>query len=267
MAANIKVAVAGANGRMGREVVRAVTSEKDMDIIGAYDVVGAGSDIGEISGTGALGVPVSDNLAEIFENSKAAVMVDFAVADGFEERAMTALDAGVRLVVGTTGVDAKTMKKVERKAGAKKLGVLVAPNFAIGAVLMMQFAEQAAKYVDGVEIIEMHHDGKVDAPSGTAVATAERIKDARKGMAEHRDPTKVEKLEGSRGGRLGDISVHSVRLPGFIASQEVIMGAQGQTLTIRHDTISREAFMPGVVLAVRGIIKKRSFVFGLENLL
>ncbi len=267
MTTKIKVLVAGAEGRMGREVVRAVTAESDMEVVGAFDMKGVGEDIGLDAGVGALDVAVSDNLADILKTAKPKVMVDFAVANGFEKRAMAALDAGVRLVVGTTGVGEKSMKKIADKAATRKLGVLVAPNFAIGAVLMMQFAAEAAKHMKGVEIIELHHDAKVDAPSGTAVATAERVMAARKGMPGHADPTKFEKLKGARGGRLGDISIHSVRLPGFLASQEVIMGTQGQTLTIRHDTISREAFMPGVVLAVRRIMKKRSFVFGLENLL
>lgn len=263
----IKVIVSGACGRMGRETVRAVSAEKDLKLVGAFDAVEIGSDIGALAGIGATGVAVTDSLEKLLKDSKADVAVDFTTAEGFERRAAAILKSGCRLVTGTTGIEPAVLKRVENLAAEKKLGVLVAPNFAIGAVLMMQFAEKAAAFMPAVEIIELHHDRKLDAPSGTALATAEKINAARRGLPPRKEPTKTVKLEGARGGNLGGVSVHSVRLPGFLASQEVIFGGPGQTLNIRHDTISRECFMPGVTLAIRGVMKLKKMVVGLEHLL
>jgi len=262
----IKVAVSGAYGRMGRSVVAAVSAEKDMRVVGAVDPAGKGGDAGEAAGIGNIGVEICGSLKQVIDTAHPDVIVDFTTAEDFGKRAAVALKAGLRVVAGTTGIDSRTIKKLEKLAREKKTGILIAPNFAIGAVLMMQFAEKAAAYMPKAEIIEFHHDRKLDAPSGTAMATAEKIKAARQGKAPA-DPTKIEKLEGARGGRIGGINVHSVRLEGFLAHQEVIFGGKGQTLTIRHDTISRESFMPGVVLAVRKIIDIKELVFGLENLL
>ncbi len=266
MKSKIRVAVVGACGRMGSESVRAVCAEKDLQLVGAFDTVNAGSDIGEIAGIGAKGVKVSSSLDLMLKDAKADVVVDFTHAGGFGERTAKILKAGCRIVSGTTGVDAATISKTGKLAAQKKLGVLIAPNFAIGAVLMMQFAEKAAAYMPDVEIIELHHNRKLDAPSGTAIATAQKISAARKGKPAA-DPTKLEKYAGARGGDCEDVRVHSVRLPGFLAHQEVIFGGPGQTLTIRHDTQSRDCFMPGVVLAARRIMKVNKLVIGLENLL
>lgn len=263
----IGVIVSGAYGRMGRQVVCAVTAEPDMRVVGALDKFGCGQDIGSAAGLQPLGVQVSDNIKSVVTTPGAQVMVDFAVAQGFWPRAKAALDAGLCLVVGTTGIAAADLKKVEKLAAEKKRGVIVAPNFAIGAVLMMQFAQKAAQFMPAVEIIELHHDQKRDAPSGTALYTAELIAAAKKGLPAHKDPTEVEKLKGARGGKLADIAVHSVRLPGFLAHQEVIFGGLAQTLTIRHDTGSRESFMPGVVLAVRKAPALKRYVFGLDKVI
>ena len=263
----IRVIVSGAAGRMGGETVRAVSAEKDLLLAGAFDAVGAGRDAGEAAGIGNTGVIISDSLEAALKKSGADVVVDFTTAEGFGGRAAAILKAGCRLVTGTTGIEPHVIKQVERLAAQKKLGVLIAPNFAIGAVLMMQFAEKAAAYMPDCEIVELHHNRKLDAPSGTALATAEKIAAARRGLKPVPDPTKNMKLEGARGGEAGGVRIHSVRLPGFLANQEVVFGGPGQTLTIRHDTISRECFMPGVVLAVRRIMKFNRLVVGLENLL
>jgi 4-hydroxy-tetrahydrodipicolinate reductase len=252
---------------MGSEAVRAVSAEKDLQLVGAFDSFGAGRDVGEAAGIGANGVIIGDSLARVLKDSKADVVVDFTTAEGFESRASAILKTGCRLVTGTTGIDDGTMKRVARLAAQKKLGVLIAPNFAIGAVLMMQFAEKAAAYMPDCEIVELHHNRKLDAPSGTALATAEKIAAARRGLKVSPDPTKTVKLDGARGGDSGGVHVHSIRLPGFLAHQEVIFGGPGQTLTIRHDTISRECFMPGVVLAARRIMERGELIIGLENLL
>ncbi len=262
----IKVIVSGANGRMGREVVKAVSSQEDMKVVAAFDSYGAGVDAGTLAGIPALGIIICDRLDEVLA-TEADIVVDFTIAAGFEERAAAMLDAGKRIVAGTTGLTDETLGRVAALAAEKKLGVLVAPNFAIGAVLMMQFATKAIEYIPHAEVIELHHDKKLDAPSGTALATAEMLRQARDGQPEIPDPTKVFKVDGVRGGRVGDIQVHSVRLPGFIASQEILFGAQGQFLTIRHDTTSREAFMPGVLLAVRRMMEIDTYVFGLDKIM
>ena len=231
------------------------------------DAAGAGCDAGEAAQAGTSGVIIRDSLKTVLESSKPDVVVDFTTAEGFGQRASEIIRSGYRLVTGTTGIDSRTVKRLEKLASENKAGVIIAPNFAIGAVLMMQFAEKAAAYMPDCEIIELHHDRKLDAPSGTAMATAKKIAAASKGLHRRKDPTITTKLQGARGGELGGVSVHSVRLPGFLAHQEVIFGGPGQTLTIRHDTISRDCFMPGVVLAVRHVMKIKKLVAGLENIL
>ncbi|MFH1537807.1 MAG: 4-hydroxy-tetrahydrodipicolinate reductase [bacterium] len=263
----IRVVVSGASGRMGRQVVCAVSAEKDMRVVGGVDVVGVGRDVGKVAGIGKAGAEIAGDIKAALGSVKPDVVVDFTTAEGFEKRAGAVLDAGCRLVVGTTGIDDSTIKKLSAKAERKKLGVIIAPNFAIGAVLMMKFAREAVEFLSDVEIIELHHDKKADAPSGTALYTARLIAGAKKGKPLRKDPTKLEKLKGCRGGALGDISIHSVRLPGYLAHQEVIFGGPGQTLTIRHDTTSRESFMPGVIFAVRRVMKMDRLVAGLENLI
>lgn len=213
----IRVAVAGAAGRMGETVCRAVEGADDMELVARADP--------------ALNASLSDALA-----AEPDVLVDFTVPGTALENARAAVEAGVHIVIGTTGFD------VEQLRGLTGANVFVAPNFAIGAVLMMRFAAQAAKHMAKAEIIELHHDRKVDAPSGTAALTAERMG--------------------------GGIPIHSVRLPGLVAHQEVIFGDVGQTLTIRHDSVDRESFMPGVLLAIRRVGElKQSPLVGLEHLL
>jgi 4-hydroxy-tetrahydrodipicolinate reductase len=262
-----RVIVTGACGRMGLECVRAISAEKDMELTGAFDVAGVGKDIGELAGIGTNGVIVSDSLVGVLKSAKPDVAVDFTIAEGFGARAAAILKSGTRLVSGTTGIDAATIKKLEKIAAEKKLCVLIAPNFAVGAALMTQFAQMAAERMSECEIIELHHNRKLDAPSGTAMDTAKKVADVYAKSGVRVDPTKTVKLDGARGGSLGGVSVHSVRLPGFLASQEVIFGAPGQTLSIRHDTISRESFMPGVILAVRSSARIKKLVVGLENVL
>ena len=263
----IRVLVSGAAGRMGGEVVRAVCAQSDMEVVGGFDVKAKGEDVGEISGAGRLGVRNESDLRTALKLGKPDVVVDFTSSEGFEARAIEMLKFGCHLVVGTTGISQPIIRKVAALAKRKKLGVIVAPNFAIGAVLMMKFAQQGAQYLPDMEIVELHHDRKADAPSGTALRTAELAVEAKKKFPPRKDPTRLHKLEGCRGGTLGDISIHSVRLPGFLAHQEVIFGGAGQTLTIRHDTTSREAFMPGVIFAIRKVVTLRKFVVGLENLI
>ena len=249
---SITVAVAGAKGRMGQEVVAAVQAEADLRLVAALDV--------------------GDDLAGTLQETKPMVLVDFTIPEAVLGNIETALSHGVVPIVGTTGLSPQDVDHVRDLCRAQGVGALIAPNFAIGAVLMMRFAQEAAKYLPDAEIIEMHHDRKLDAPSGTAVKTAEMIALGRAGAPPTLLPAEAfEKIPGSRGGKgVGDVPIHSVRLSGFVASQEVIFGGLGQTLTLRHDSRDRKSFMPGVILAVRhapALAAGKVLVYGLENLL
>jgi 4-hydroxy-tetrahydrodipicolinate reductase len=271
--ANIRVMVTGAAGKMGREVVKAVAGAQDVDLAAAVDPHFAASrgtehgaaDIGEVAGIGTLGVPVDRNLAASLERTKPDVVVDFTRPDAVMGNLREILGAGVSAVVGTTGFSEADLEELRRLCAESGAACFIAPNFAIGAVLMMQFATAAARFMPDVEIIEMHHNQKLDAPSGTAMKTAQMIAAARQGASV--DKTEKVTLEGARGGDLEGIKVHSVRLPGFVASQAVIFGGQGQTLTIRHDTLDRTSFMPGVLLAVRKVGATSGVTVGLETFL
>jgi 4-hydroxy-tetrahydrodipicolinate reductase len=257
----IDVVVSGAAGRMGREVVRALTAAEGMRVVAAVDPTHAGGSVDD--GTGGE-ILCSGELEVALEASRPAVMVDFTHPDAVEANLRVALDAGVHCVVGTTGIDQATLRALSD--GAPGVCVFVAPNFAIGAVLMMRFAADAARFMPHVEIIELHHDRKVDAPSGTALRTASLIASSRETVP----PTpgrETEFAEGARGALVEDVSIHSVRLPGLVAHQEVIFGGPGQTLTIRHDSIDRTSFMPGVILAVRQVVSRTGLIIGLENLM
>jgi 4-hydroxy-tetrahydrodipicolinate reductase len=253
MADTITVAVAGAMGRMGRETVEAVKAEADLELVA------------EISR--------ADNLADILAAKKPAVLVDFSVPDSIVDNIETALMNGIVPIIGTTGLSQSDIAIVRELCCQYELGALIAPNFAIGAVLLMRFAKEAARYLPDAEIIEMHHEKKLDAPSGTAAKTAEMIAEGRAELAPIALPADAfEKIPGARGGKgEGDVPIHSVRLPGFVASEMVIFGGPGQTLTLRHDSIDRKSFMPGVLLAIRQAsilaVNGGDLVYGLENLL
>ena len=242
----IKVGVLGARGRMGAEVVKAVSEAAELELVAALDL--------------------GDSLDQL-KTSGAQVVVDFTTPDTVMANLEFLISNGINSVVGTTGFDADRISKLEKLIAANpKVGVLIAPNFAIGAVLMMEFATKAAKYFESAEIIELHHPNKVDAPSGTASRTAELMSKARKeaGMSAMPDATSTS-LDGARGASVGDIPVHSVRLRGLIAHQEVLLGGLGETLTIRHDSLDRAGFMPGVLLGVRKVISQPGLTFGLEK--
>lgn len=265
----IRVAVVGACGRMGKEVVKGILSRTDFKIVAAVDVREVGSDIGEIIGSKPLGILVSSDLKMTLKESGAQVAVDFTHPSVVFENVRTMIDCGVAPVVGTTGWTAEKVKAIDRLAKRKKVPAIIAPNFAIGAVLMMKFAMEAAKYFEKVEIIELHHDGKADAPSGTAMRTAELILHSRgKPFPEPKIKQPEVLLEGALGGEMNGIHIHSIRLPGLVAHQEVIFGTVGQILTIRHDSLSRESFIPGVLIAIEKVLSlPPGVVFGLENLL
>ncbi len=263
----IRVGVLGAAGRMGRTVCAAVAAEADMELVAAIDPAAAGVPVAELVGAEAAsdpaGVTVSASL-EVLVEAGAEVAVDFTVLESARTNLARLAADGIHAVVGTTGL---TPDDVERFAALfDRSNCIIAPNFAISAVLMMHFAEKAAPLFESAEVIELHHDAKVDAPSGTAMMTARRMAGA---SAEwNPDPTRSEVLPGARGGSgPGGIRVHSVRLAGLVAHQEVILGAQGQSLTIRCDSYDRSSFMPGILLAVRAVADRPGLTVGLEGLL
>lgn len=262
----IRVMVCGAYGKMGREVLRAVHNDQQLSVVGAVDVKSDFADVGELIGAGKTGVAVGNDLATVISETKPQVMVDFTAPEAVMPNIRVAIAAGVCPVVGTTGLAAADIEEVRALCTKHRVNAVIAPNFSVGAILMMQLAVDAAKYFPHVEIIELHHDQKLDAPSGTAIRTAELIA-AQRGKLRQGHPKEVEKLTGARGGELAGIRLHSVRLPGYVAHQEVIFGGLGQTLTIRHDSISRESFMPGVLLACKKVLTADGLVYGLENLL
>jgi len=261
----IDLLVCGAAGRMGSEVVRAVRRETDLRLVAAVDKERVGEDVGEVAGIGALGVTIGNDLAKAIASSRPKVMVDFTVPAAAKGTLRLALERSVACVVGTTGLSQADLEEVAQLCVKNDAPALVAPNFAIGAVLMMEFAARAARFFPRAEIIELHHDKKLDAPSGTALLTAQRMAHSA-GCA--LEPTTDERAEAPRGQLVADrVRVHSVRLPGLVAHQEVLFGGLGQTLTIRHDSLSRESFMPGVLLAIRRILHLKGLTVGLENLL
>ncbi len=249
---------------MGREVLTAVAREPGMDPVGCVDLLSSEDRIA-IPGSDRL-VPFGQDAAAMIKRVGPDVIVDFTSADWTPKLAKEAIASGVRLVVGTTGLSQDFVKELEASANKKKVGVVVAPNFALGAVLMQHMAAVAARFYSHAEIIELHHEGKLDSPSGTAIATARGMATAREG-AFTVPVSKKETIKGTRGAAEGNVTIHSVRLPGLVAHQEVIFGSPGETLTIRHDTTNRESFMPGVILAVREVIKRDGFVYGLDRLI
>ena len=254
----IRVAVHGALGKMGKEVAKAVSLDPETQLVGAVDIK-ASTDflpLTDIPGQ----VPISKNLEEIINKTMPQVIVDFSVAKAAMPAIRTASRAGINLVVGTTGFAQEDYIEIESLAKENNTGIIVAPNFALGAVLMMHLAKVAAKYFDYAEIIELHHNQKLDAPSGTALGTAQAMA-KEKGRAFQVPPGEI------RGKQVEGITIHSIRLPGLMAHQEVIFGAAGQTLSIRHDTINRECYMPGVMLAVKQVVNIKGFILGLDKLL
>ncbi|OKH35269.1 4-hydroxy-tetrahydrodipicolinate reductase [[Phormidium ambiguum] IAM M-71] len=269
----IPVVVNGAAGKMGREVIKAVAGASDMTLLGAIDHNPEllDKDAGEIAGCGTLEVPITNQfepmLAMAAQERQLGVMVDFTHPSTVYDSVRSAIAYGVRPVVGTTGMSTEQIQELAEFAEKASTGCLIIPNFSIGMVLLQQAAVQASKYFDHVEIIELHHNQKADAPSGTAVQTAKLLAELGKTF----NPPLVneeEKLAGARGSLAEEgIRIHSVRLPGLIAHQEVIFGAAGQIYTLRHDTSDRACYMPGVLLAIRQVTQLKSLVYGLEKIL
>lgn len=241
----LKVAVLGAKGRMGVETCKTIAAAVDLELVAALDL--------------------GDSLTQLI-SSGAQVIVDFTHPDAVMGNLEYAINHGIHVVVGTTGFDERKINQIKEWLLAKpSVGALIAPNFGLGAVLMMQFAAQASKYFESVEIVELHHPNKADAPSGTAARTAELINDARASVNKSSMPdATTSSLDGARGAVIGDVHVHSVRIRGLVAHQEVILGDLGETLTIRHDSIDRTGYMPGVLIGIRSVVSHPGLTFGLE---
>lgn len=244
----IKVAVLGAKGRMGSESVKAISAADDLELVASLDL--------------------GDSL-DLLKSSGAEVVLEFTHPDSVMKNLEFAISNGIHVVVGTTGIDSQRMDVIKSLlAKNPKVGAIIAPNFGLGAVLMMQFAAKAATYFESVEIIELHHPDKADAPSGTATRTAELISEARARAKKSAIADKTSSgLAGARGAKVGDVPIHSIRLRGLVAHQEVLLGDQGETLSIRHDSIDRSGFMPGVLLAIRSVKTRAGLTFGLENVM
>jgi len=269
----IPVVVNGAGGKMGRETIKAIAQAEGMTLLGAVDTNPqlVGQDAGEVAGCGTLEVPILNDLQSVLvlatQEQIQGVMVDFTHPDGVYENVRSAIAYGIRPVVGTTGLSPEQLQDLTNFAEKASTGALIIPNFCIGVVLMQQAALQASKYFDHVEIIELHHNQKADAPSGTAIKTAQMLAE----MGKPYNPQQVEETEQIAGARgsLADanIRIHSVRLPGLVAHQEMIFGAPGQIYTLRHDATDRACYMPGVILAIRKVTEMKTLVYGLEKIL
>lgn len=259
----VRVAVVGAAGRMGAEVCRAVHGADDLELVAAVDPSRAGEDLRSVTGVD-LDLTVSGDLDAVLD-AGADVAVEFTGPSSVGANLRWLLEHDVHAVVGATGISEEDLDACKELAASRPANVLVAPNFAIGAVLLMRFAAEAAVHLPHVEIIERHHDAKVDAPSGTALRTAELVADARREVP--KAPDGDDGHPGARGATHADVRVHSVRLPGVVADQDVIFGGVGQTLTISHRSLDRTSFMPGVLLACRRVDGLHGCVIGLEHLL
>ena len=257
----IRIVVQGASGKMGREVVGAVCRDPGTELVGAVDLNPPGNIFMLPDGGN---VPFLADIELIIESCRPDVIIDFSTAQASMKAARTALPRGIRLVIGTTGLSEKDIEEIRALSQKHKTGAVVAPNFALGAVLMIHLATIASRFFDSAEIIELHHEKKADAPSGTALKTARSMASAREKLFTL--PPEKEVME-SRGRKVEGVPIHSVRLPGIIARQEVIFGGPGQTLSIMHDTTSRESFMPGVMLATKEVVNRHELVYGLESLL
>lgn len=266
MAEPIRVVVIGALGKMGRETAKAVFADTELELVGLVDVQAKGEQLAELIGQKEAHLTIQTDLDKVIEEAKPNAIVDFTNPQAVFNNAKIALNNKVTCIIGTTGLNEIELRQLEKLANENNAGIAIIPNFAIGAVLMMKFAQEAAQYLPDVEIIELHHNQKLDAPSGTSIKTAELITAGRT-QRPPRNTREYEKITGARGGEVNQIRIHSVRLPGLVAHQEVIFGGVGQSLTIRHDSYDRVGFMPGVVMAIKKMMERKGLVYGLDNLL
>lgn len=242
---SVRVIINGANGRMGQEAVKAVSNELELELVAETNR--------------------DDDLASVIKETSAQVVVDLTVPESVYANTLTIIENNAHPVIGTSGLTHQQIVELQEKSAAKKLGGIIVPNFSIGAVLMMQCASMIAKHLPYAEIIELHHENKLDAPSGTAFKTAQMIAENRK-AAQPLPETQKDEL-GARGAEVDSVPIHSVRLPGLVAHQEVIFGGESETLSIRHDSLHRQSFMPGLCLACKTAPNLKQLHYGLENIL
>ena len=263
----IKVAIAGARGKMGMEAVHTIINNDGMELVAALDYKDVGTTLAALDEfPKQYEVPIYTNFPELVRETKPDVLVDLTNPHFVYERTKQALLHNVRPVVGTTGFTDEQLEELQQIAKDKQLGCIIAPNFAIGAILMMKFAKEASKYFPDVEIIEMHHDQKLDAPSGTGIKTAQMISEVRNSK-EQGHPAEKETHTGARGANFEGMHIHSVRLPGLVAHQQVLFGGTGELLTIRHDSLNRGSFMGGVTFSIEKVMNCNTLIYGLENII
>ena len=259
----IRVVIHGVLGRVGQELLNALYREPGTQVVGAVELRVSEEYLPLPDGSGS--VPFSSDFDYILTTCQPDVLVDFTTAKATMPAVRIAAKHGVNMVIGTTGLTVNEISEIEQLSKAHNIGIVVAPNFALGAVLMMHLAKVAAKYFDYAEIVELHHNLKTDSPSGTALATAKAMAQAKGKPFSY--PPEQERTSNSRGEQVEGVNIHSVRLPGLMSHQEIILGASGQTLTIRHDAISRECYMPGVLMAVKEVVKRQGLINSLDALL
>src|SRR5690554_1850216 len=261
-----KIVIAGPRGNMGREAVKMVMKEENYELVAVVDRKHGGQLMKDVEGMEPVSVPVYEDMEVCFQEVDCDILIDLTSPEVGKKHMLLAFEHGVRPVVGTTGFTDKDVDELSEIAKSKKIGAIIAPNFAIGAILMMKFSQMAARYMPHVEIIEQHHDRKLDAPSGTAAKTAQMIAQVREKMKQGH-PDEKEVMTGARGADFEGLKIHSVRLPGLVAHQEVIFGGEGQSLKIRHDSFNRASFMPGVKLACETVLNLDILVYGLEHII
>jgi 4-hydroxy-tetrahydrodipicolinate reductase len=263
----IKVAIAGARGKMGTEAVHTVMKHESMELVAAYDYKEVGATLSVLEQFPAhYQTPIYTDFEKLVADTKPDVLVDLTNPHFVYKHTKQALLNNVRPVVGTTGFTDEQLQELTNIAKEKQIGCIIAPNFAIGAILMMKFAKEAAKYFSDIEIIEMHHDQKLDAPSGTGLKTAQMMSEVRDEKIQGH-PSEKETHEGARGANYEGMRIHSVRLPGLVAHQQVLFGGQGELLTIRHDSFNRGSFMGGVAFCIEEVMKQQQLIYGLENII
>lgn len=266
MTEQIRIVLAGPRGKMGTEALKMIKNTPHFKMVGVIDRENDGVSLATIPGFEEYDVPVFTSITECFQTTTPDVLVDLTNPHVGKTNTKLAVEHGVRAVVGTTGFSNEELDELSNLCDSKQVGCIIAPNFAIGAILMMKFAQMAAKYMPEVEIIELHHNQKLDAPSGTAIKTAQMIREVRD-VVKQGHPDEIEILPGARGGKYEEIPIHSVRLQGLVAHQEVLFGAESQMLTIKHDSFHRSSFMSGIKLAVEQVMKLDVLVYGLDKII
>jgi 4-hydroxy-tetrahydrodipicolinate reductase len=261
-----KIVMFGICGKMGKSISRELIKEEEIELAGGLDVKNTGVDIGEFLTGDKTGCMIHGSYDEI-KKLRPDTIIDFTNADAAIKNINWAIDNNINIIVGTTGISKDELAKIETKAQKSKSKTFIVPNFSIGAVIMIRISKMISKYFDNCEIIELHHDKKKDAPSGTSMFSAEEISSCRSFNKSRLKEGETEIIEGCRGGFINGINIHSVRLPGLLAHQNIIFGAKGQTLSIKHDSLDRSSFYPGVILAINNLDKLSNYTFGLDRLL